>query len=86
MSACVRSTSVADHVGDDALPEVVVGHADDRDLGHARVVEQHRLDLAGPDPVAAALDQVVLGAADDPVLAGRRRPTADVAGGEPAAR
>ena len=42
----------------DPLTEVGIGLAGDRDLGDPRVLEQHDLDLAGADLVAAALAQV----------------------------
>ena len=60
---------VADDEGDDALAQVVVGHPDHRDLRDARVAEQHGLDLARADAVAAGLDQVDRLASDDAVHA-----------------
>ena len=50
----------------------------------AGCVQQHGLDLARPDPVAAALDQVVLGPADDAVVARRASTTAASPVREPA--
>lgn len=46
--------------GGQALPEVGVGHPDDRDLAHRRVLDEERLDLAGVDVLAAADDHVVV--------------------------
>ncbi|KOG85596.1 hypothetical protein ADK38_35780, partial [Streptomyces varsoviensis] len=65
----VVADAVGDHVGDDLLPEVLVRDADDGRLAHRRVVEQGVLHLARADPVAARLDQVGGGAADDAVRA-----------------
>ena len=56
---------VTDDERDDALAQVFVGQPDHRRLGHAGMPEQHRLDFAGPDPVATGLDQVDRLAADD---------------------
>jgi hypothetical protein len=42
----------------DPLAEVVVRDADDGHLAHRRVLQQRRLDLAGPHLVAAGLDEV----------------------------
>src|SRR5690606_37193730 len=47
-----------DDPGDDPFAQVGVRFAGHRDLGDARVVEQHVLDLARADLVATALDQV----------------------------
>src|SRR5918997_964028 len=67
----------------DALAQVVVGRPGHRDLGHGRMLEQRHLDLAGPDLVAAGLDQIGRATAHDAPVA-VRGPGAQVAGEEPA--
>src|SRR5438445_262429 len=64
--------------------EAVYRHADDRALGHSRVLQQRRLDLDRRDPPAADLDHVVGAAfvpveavAVDPVAVAREEPVAE---------
>ena len=53
------STSVVgDEIGDRHFAAARVGHADDRGFAHARLLEQHLLDLARVDVEAAGDDQV----------------------------
>ena len=63
-----RSTTTAQI----SSPYWLVGQADDRDLGDRRVAQQHLLDLARVDVVAAADDQVLL--AVDDATGSRPRP------------
>ncbi len=58
---------VTDDERDDALAQVVVGHADHRDFPDAGMPEQRGFDLAGSHPEAAGLDQVHRFPTDDPV-------------------
>ena len=68
--------------GDDALAQILIGLARDRDLGDAGMLEQGGLDLSGADLVSARLDQVRRPPPDDadvPVRSTR----GEVAGREP---
>ena len=56
------------HEGLDDLAGDLVGHADHARLDHRRVLDQHALDLEGPDEVAGGLDDVVA-ATDEPEVA-----------------
>ena len=51
-------TPVRHHVAHDDLAQIGVGLTHDGRLPHGRVGEQGGLDLAGPHPEAAGLDQV----------------------------
>ncbi|GHI63489.1 hypothetical protein Saso_51390 [Streptomyces asoensis] len=78
----VDARRTGDHPGDGHLAEGVVGHAGDRDVGHALGHTQCGLDLVGVDVLTAADDDVLEAAADGEV-AGFVAP-GQVAGAEPA--
>ena len=60
--------ALQDHEGDDRLAGGVVLGADDRGLGHRRVVDERGLDLGGRDAVAGHVHHVV-DAAEQPEVA-----------------
>ena len=66
----------------DGLAPAVVGHADDRDLGHGRVLGQDLLDLGRVDVLPAGDDHVLEPVLDEEVAVVVDVP--DVAGAEPA--
>ena len=74
--------AVGDDVRDADLAPALVGHADDRDIRHVRMLVQHRLDLGRVDVLAAG-DVHLLQAALDPVEA-LVVALGDVAGAQPA--
>ena len=63
-----RLALAQDAVGLDDVAAQLVGHTDDRRLGHGRVADQGALDLGCAQPIAGDLDHVV-DTADDPDVA-----------------
>ena len=70
------------HDGADLLAESLVGHADDRGLGHVGVLVERGFDLGRVDVLAAADDDVLQPVDDVEVAVGVE--AAEVAGVEPA--
>ena len=75
-----RSLIGRDDDGARPLPGALVGHADDRDLGDARMVDEHVLDFLGRDVLAVADDDVLGPAGDDQVTV--VDPAAEITGPE----